>query len=391
MSLKIVNKLNYKFFPQKRRLLTLLVNSFLNDSNFKNFFEQLQLNIQNGICSQLDDTINIRIASEFQKHLDINRELSSDQIENYKIKMAETYNKILRKENNILIMKTHLNNQTAPTELSYNRFPNPFLHHDQLFVQKYNNLIRKFQQDLINLIIERCNEQIEILKNDFKLFSNILKNHISKLDDYEKYLKENEKKKLEKDFEKANKKCLEIITKPFITKEKTKNKQNDSYNKTKFENSRISHVNSNINNPKKRFNNYYNNNTVNSNFKLKPKRFFKNKLSNFHSSNFNNLTNKFKNKYQRQWRNRKTHHRENDSNNRTNFNSNNYSDRTNNHSNYSDHLNNYSNSINLQSNSNKQKNGRNPNNNQQYYLKNLNNLQFNDNFLANRQSQNEKN
>ncbi len=46
--------------------------------------------------------------------------------------------------------------------------------------------------------------------------------------------------------------------------------------------------------------------------------------------------------------------------------------------NYSDHLNNYSNSINLQSNSNKQKNGRNPYNNQQYYLKNSNNLQFND-------------
>ena len=61
----------------------------------------LLASLKNDLVVSLDSTINNRISAELEKHLGVNRELTSDQVEKYQIRMGETYSKILKKENSI--------------------------------------------------------------------------------------------------------------------------------------------------------------------------------------------------------------------------------------------------------------------------------------------------
>jgi hypothetical protein len=69
-------------------------------------------------------------------------------------------NKKLRYENHLCIFNIHKNNKTTPNSLFFNRFPSPFLEHDQEFVDKYNGLIEDTQNKIINLIITTLEERL---------------------------------------------------------------------------------------------------------------------------------------------------------------------------------------------------------------------------------------
>jgi len=66
----------------------------------------------------------------------------------------------------------------------------------------------------MNLAMERLNEQIDILNNDFKLHKRTLKNYIN-VDDYERYVIKKEEDNLQPEFERASEKCLSVKTSRF--------------------------------------------------------------------------------------------------------------------------------------------------------------------------------
>jgi hypothetical protein len=161
--------------------LTLLVNDVNNTNDSQNASSLLSAlkdpsvidffnTFQNGLLNKLDVKTNNKIASEFDKHLGFNRELTSDQIEQYQLKFAETYNKILRKKNSIDILTTHLKNGTTPKSLCHQRFPAPHIDDDLIFCERVNSLIEKQQKERLELIITRHKEIVEILENDFNVY-----------------------------------------------------------------------------------------------------------------------------------------------------------------------------------------------------------------------------
>ena len=84
------------------------------------------------------------------------------------------------------MFELHLNKSITPKELSHFRFPVPFLQHDQIFVDNWNNMISKWQKESMEYIISRLNEQIAILKKYIVLYKKILNNHIPNIDNYVK-------------------------------------------------------------------------------------------------------------------------------------------------------------------------------------------------------------
>jgi hypothetical protein len=220
--------------------LTLLVNDVNNTNDSQNASSLLSAlkdpsvidffnTFQNGLLNKLDVKINNKIASEFDKHLGFNRELTSDQIEQYQLKFAETYNKILRKKNSIDILTTHLKNGTTPKSLCHQRFPAPHIDDDLIFCERFNSLIEKQQKERLELIITRHKEIVEILENDFNVYKGVLKYHIEKIDEFTEEVRKNEDKKLKSEFEKSLKKCLEAKKTPYtINKTKPKKSANQT-------------------------------------------------------------------------------------------------------------------------------------------------------------------
>ena len=207
-----------------------MVDTLLNDDRFTNFFKNIHEKLNSTISSSIDNKIKIGI----DKYLG-ERDLCSDQIEEYKKRYEFTLEKILKKENDILIMRTHIKNETIPSELGHLRHPKPFLPHDEIFIDKYNDLISNFQKNVLALSIERLEEQVEILRNDLKIFKNILSKYISSIENFANHYNQKVSKNLEKEFIKSNDKCLKVALNKYkvTTRYSPENKENDNVNKQK--------------------------------------------------------------------------------------------------------------------------------------------------------------
>jgi hypothetical protein len=59
------------------------------------------------------------------------------------------FKKILKMDNNLNIIRTHINNKTTPKSLNHQNFPKPFLWHNESYIAKYNVLIEKFQNEIM--------------------------------------------------------------------------------------------------------------------------------------------------------------------------------------------------------------------------------------------------
>ena len=134
--------------------------------------------------------------------------------------------RVLVKENNIKLLEFHLNNETTPSQLFFDKFPTPFLNFDSEFVEAYNNIIKNTQRQIITESIKRLKIQIEFLKNNIQNGKTHFDSNI--IDDLIDYLYKTIQKEKEKEFLKAHEKATKIVARPFIARQNFKqiNKQN---------------------------------------------------------------------------------------------------------------------------------------------------------------------
>lgn len=90
------------------------------------------------------------------------------------IRVKRIYNKHIRYNNHINIMKIHATRKTTPKSLFYNQFPLPFLKDDAVFIEAYNKIIAETQTKTMNLIkttfetrVENLDKELDKIKEDF--------------------------------------------------------------------------------------------------------------------------------------------------------------------------------------------------------------------------------
>lgn len=69
--------------------------------------------------------------------------------------------KIHKYHNHINLFKTHIENETTPPALFFRNFPKPFLSDDENFINEYNDLVRKFQNEAMKMSIRYLEERIK--------------------------------------------------------------------------------------------------------------------------------------------------------------------------------------------------------------------------------------
>jgi hypothetical protein len=223
---------------EKRKYYLEIINK--NESN--NEIELIEKIVLKKLGLILKNDINLKeqrgkFKTEFYKHLDINRDLTTSEIiEKYKNKIEITLNDYLRKENEISNINMHLAQKTAPYHLRFFNFPTPLLPYDTLFVDIWNNLIIKWREEALFAFKKRLIEQKKNLEKDLNEIKDLLKVYIKDIDQFIQICKINEEKSLRNEFERSNKIVLNAKINPNKkeAKYKVQSKQNlisNSYEK----------------------------------------------------------------------------------------------------------------------------------------------------------------
>ncbi|CAF0968752.1 unnamed protein product [Brachionus calyciflorus] len=171
--------------------------------------------------------------------------LTSERIEQFGSKIKYLFNKKLRYENDVKVLRFHLENNTAPKQLFYQNYPIPFLKHNEKFVSDYNKIIRNTQVATMNLIIEHIEYDINVLENDLKYYKRNLVGCVKDVDVFVQNIHDRESEFLKDEFLKSDAKCKRIFIKPFEPEKKkfgvNNNRLNSSYNQNKPKN--FNHMN----------------------------------------------------------------------------------------------------------------------------------------------------
>ena len=122
-----------------------------------------------------------------------------------KAKMSKLMNKVLRKENNIRILKAHIGNKTVPSELVNKSMPVPNFASDSPYAQNYNEIIRKTQNEIMSLMIRKLNDQIRALNKDFNANKEKLKGYVKDVDWFAEEIANYERSFFQNNLEEANK------------------------------------------------------------------------------------------------------------------------------------------------------------------------------------------
>ncbi len=114
--------------------------------------------------------------------------LSETEIKNQLDEAKGLYKRTFKKSLSLKIFQYHSQNGTAPKEISIHNFPPPFLPHDKDFVKEYDTLIKSFQTQIMDLCVNRVNQQLITLKDRISsiktyLTSKNVQNVDSKLED----------------------------------------------------------------------------------------------------------------------------------------------------------------------------------------------------------------
>jgi hypothetical protein len=99
-------------------------------------------------------------------------------------KLKNLFKRINKKTMSIKIFNFHIENETAPKEISLNNFPVPFLAHDENFVKAYDSLIKKFQKEIMELCLNRVKEQKVILDERINTIKTSLEGKIEDVDSF---------------------------------------------------------------------------------------------------------------------------------------------------------------------------------------------------------------
>jgi len=211
---------------------TLLNLEYLNQSStLEEFFNKLE----STLVSKLESAVQNKVSEEITKYLGINKNLTSGEVIDVQNKLGYTYQSILRKENQILLLQSHLKNNTSPDALRHHKFPAPFpaFDHKPLFIDNYNKIIETMQRQIMELEIAEFKLDIDNLNNDVRVFCNILSHHVQDIDRTKADIHNYQSDLLKKDFESAHVKVSKATRVPFTTnqgqkKSKKRSKQFDN-------------------------------------------------------------------------------------------------------------------------------------------------------------------
>ncbi len=130
-------------------------------SKLKSIHESVkqQFNDSHTITSPFPETQQPHVQQQTHRNNAANEELIKKASE----KLKNLFKRINKKTMSIKIFNFHIENETAPKEISLNNFPVPFLAHDENFVKAYDSLIKKFQKEIMELCLKRVKEQKVIL------------------------------------------------------------------------------------------------------------------------------------------------------------------------------------------------------------------------------------
>ena len=164
--------------------------------------------------------------------------------------LLSLFDKLLRYKNHIKVNQDYKNNNTTPSALFYNRFPEPHLIDDPEFVNEYNARISKFQNETMSSIIEHYKNRTNIIEKKLSeikitLIENNNENTINQ--EFER-IENTKKEELKEKFAKAHNKVLRAKSQPFIAS--IYKNQNNTRNKDKNYNTNRNRNNNNNNNKK---------------------------------------------------------------------------------------------------------------------------------------------
>ena len=212
-----------------------LISKLLDEFNIKfqkNFKDGFNTELKDELMESCNKTIHNELANEFQKHLGINKNLTSEEINLKKKKLANTINKVLVKNNHIKIYDSYIKSKAAPKCIEHFRFPYPLITDNDDIMKEYNKLIDGFQHSIMEFWKRILNQQIKELENDIRIHKEILKHHVENIEDFTTELYKTEEESLKSQFNKSNQKCeFRLTNKPVKFSIENLKKQNSKQNK----------------------------------------------------------------------------------------------------------------------------------------------------------------
>ena len=150
-------------------------------------------------------------------------------VENDEVKLNErligfNIDKVLMAKHHINVMNLHLDSNTTPASLFYNRFPQPFFSHDEEFITVFNSRINEFQTQVMKDIIEFSNKKIEKHQNLIDSHLSSINNSTENTDDISQRILRSRESSMKEYFERKINKARKCVAKPFIVMKKHVNK-----------------------------------------------------------------------------------------------------------------------------------------------------------------------
>ena len=206
----------------------------INGTTFNNTISYSQAvnildNLSELVTSQ--NSVNTDIAKavrdEVVKYLGIKKQLTSTQVNEHCKKLGFTFQKILKKQNQIKILDTHLRQKTTPKDLSHRMFPTPHHTHSHkdLYVDTHNKIIEEAQIKMLENSKRFFESDIDILENDVVVYSSILEQHLPDFEDLKSKLKQRQEEILTKNFKSSSVKATKARATPYKV---TTDSNNDS-------------------------------------------------------------------------------------------------------------------------------------------------------------------
>ena len=133
-------------------------------SSNDNLVQATTINSVNDLLSQSQINLNANTNANANTSGDrIDRVINNNKKD---FKLIKKYiNKLLRYESHLKINKIHTDAKTTPKSLFYERFPSPFFQEDPEFIDSYNIIIEKAQNEIMNLIKETLESRISKTKS----------------------------------------------------------------------------------------------------------------------------------------------------------------------------------------------------------------------------------
>jgi hypothetical protein len=163
--------------------------------------------------------------------------ITNDLAEKYLNDIEDIMIKYLRTENNMKIIKSHMDAETAPAVISHLRFPPPLLPDDRNYIDNYNIFIGNIQQQFNKFNYNQLKQKLDNHQSDLMNLKNIVKFKVNDLDNKINSIREKTENILKNEFINSDKKLKNVVNKKFevrntiINEQKTARRNKKNKNK----------------------------------------------------------------------------------------------------------------------------------------------------------------